>query len=176
MVKTCFEKYRNRTISSVSTLVNFFHNEQIVEFVESEIKTLWYELEKEKSPLFFKFVKAFYPINPTETLLLLNSEIESIAPTNIDIDTIDINKRKNYQSVSDDILIIIGGFADTDDLETALDLYFQYYLRRPDLFIQFYHTANAFFGLNLNYIEMDCYTQKALFKKFFTRFDSSILS
>ena len=46
-------------------------------FVEKEIKLLWDELSIEKSPAFFEFVKAFFRINPTETLLILQNEIES---------------------------------------------------------------------------------------------------
>ena len=34
------------------------------------------------------------------------------------------------------------------DLPTACDLFFQYYLKRPDLYMDFYHTANQCFGIN----------------------------
>lgn len=71
MIKACFQSYRERTISSVNTLLNIFRNETLFNFVEKEIKLLWDELSIEKSPAFFEFVKAFFRINPTETLLIL---------------------------------------------------------------------------------------------------------
>ena len=70
MIKACFQSYRERTISSVNTLLNIFRNETLFNFVEKEIKLLWDELSIEKSPAFFEFVKAFFRINPTETLLI----------------------------------------------------------------------------------------------------------
>ncbi len=60
MIKACFQSYRERTISSVNTLLNIFRNETLFNFVEKEIKLLWDELSIEKSPAFFEFVKAFF--------------------------------------------------------------------------------------------------------------------
>ena len=65
MIKACFQSYRERTISSVNTLLNIFRNETLFNFVEKEIKLLWDELSIEKSPALFEFVKAFFRINPT---------------------------------------------------------------------------------------------------------------
>ena len=64
MIKACFQSYRERTISSVNTLLNIFRNETLFNFVEKEIKLLWDELSIEKSPAFFEFVKAFFVLIP----------------------------------------------------------------------------------------------------------------
>ena len=133
MIKACFSSYRERTISSVNTLLNIFRNRTLLNFVEKEIKLLWDELLTEKSPIFFEFVKVFFRINPTETLLLLQNEIESEEKLICEWSNIDTEKGENYQHVKDDIIKILGGFADTTDLPTACDLFFQYYLKRPDL-------------------------------------------
>lgn len=76
MIKACFQSYRERTIFSVNTLLNIFRNITLYNFVEKEIKILWDELSTEQSPIFFEFVKVFFRINPTETLLILQNEIE----------------------------------------------------------------------------------------------------
>src|SRR5699024_1090401 len=142
MIKACFQSYRERTISSVNILLNIFRNETLFNFVEKEIKLLWYELSTEKSSVFFEFVKVFFRINPTETLLILQNKIESEKGVTCRWNDIDTEKGKNYQNVTDDIIKILGGFADMADFPTACDLFFQYYFKRPDLYMEFYHAVN----------------------------------
>ncbi|MBU3194934.1 ATP-binding protein [Clostridium algidicarnis] len=165
MIKSCFQSYKERTISSINTLLNIFRNDDLFYFVEGEIKIVWDELLQDKSSYFFEFVKAFSRINTTETLLILQEKVEleeSIVIKSSDIDT---EKGKNYQSVTDDIIEILGGFADITDLPTALDLFFQYYLKRPDLYMQFYHAINRYFGIRKNSMYYGFYTQITLFEK-----------
>lgn len=165
MIKACFSSYRERTISSINTLLNIFRNKELLNFVEKEIKLLWDNLSTEKSPIFFEFVKVFFRINPTETLLLLQNQIESEEKVICEWDDIDIEKGKNYQYVKNDIIKILGGFADMTDLPTACDLFFQYYLRRLDLFMEFYHAANLYFGIHRDSVYYGFYTQIILFEK-----------
>lgn len=148
MIKACFQSHRERTISSINTLLNIFRNETLFNFVEKEIKILWDELSTEKSLFFFEFVKVFFRINPTETLLILQNKIEFEEDVICEWCDIDTEKGKNYQNVTNDIIEILGSFADTDDLPTACDLFFQYYLKRPDLYMEFYHAINLYFGIN----------------------------
>lgn len=165
MIKACFSSYRERTVTSVNTLVNVFGNKELLNFVEKEIKLLWSELSTEKSPIFFEFVKVFFRINPTKTLLLLQNEIKSEERVICEWSNIDIEKGKNNRHVENDIIKILGGFSDMTDLPTAYDLFFQYYLKRPDLFMDFYHAVNIYFGIHRNTMEYDFYTQIIFFEK-----------
>lgn len=165
IIKACFQNHTERTISSINTLLNIFRNEDLYCFVEKEIKTLWDELSKGNSPFFFEFVKAFFLINPTETLLILKNKIDSEEIVIIDRSDIDTESGKNYPNVSDEIINILGGFADTDDLPTALDLFFQYFFKRPDLYMQFYHAANQYFGITKDSKHYSFYTQITFFEK-----------
>lgn len=165
IIKACFSNYRERTVSSVNTLLNIFRNKELLNFIKKEIKLLWDELSTEKSPIFFEFVKVFFRINPTATLLLLQNEIESEERVFCEWKDVDTEKRKNYHHVDNDIIKILGGFADMDDLPTACDLFFQYYLKRPDLFMEFYHAVNIYFGIHRDTIRYDFYTQKTFFEK-----------
>ena len=78
---------------------------------------------------------------------------------------IDTEKGKNYQNVTNDIIKILGGFADMTDLPTACDLFFQYYLKRPDLYMEFYHAINIYFGINKDSERYDFYTQIIFLEK-----------
>ena len=164
-IKACFSSYRERTVSSINTLLNIFRNKALFSFVEKQIKLLWDELSIEQSPIFFEFVKTFFRINPTETLLILQNEIESEERVIFECGDIDTEKNKNYQHVENDIIKILGGFANMTDLPTAFDLFFRYYLRRPDLFMEFYHAANIYFGIHKDAIRYDFYTQITFFEK-----------
>ena len=165
MIKACFQSYRERTISSVNTLLNIFRNETLFNYVEKEIKLLWYELSTEKSSVFFEFVKVFFRINPTETLLILQNKIESEKGVTCRWNDIDTEKGKKYQNVTDDIIKILGGFADMADFPTACDLFFQYYFKRPDLYMEFYHAVNLYFGINKDSVNYGYYTQITFLEK-----------
>lgn len=165
MIRVCFQNYRERTIASINTLLNIFRNETLLKFVEKEIKILWDELSTEKSPLFFEFVKVFFRVNPTETLILLQKKIESAERVTCEWKNIDTENRKNYQNVEDDIIKILGGFADMADVSTACELFFQYYLKRPDLFMDFYHAVNIYFGIHRDSVRNSFYTQITFFEK-----------
>ena len=165
MIKSCFKSYKERTISAINTLLNIFRNELLYRFVKNEIEILWKELSQEKSLYFFEFVKVFFRINPTETLLILQDKIELEKSVFIESSDIDIERGKNYQNVTNDIIEILGGFADMTDFPAALDLFFQYYLKRPDLYMQFYHAVNQYFGIKKDYMCYGLYTQITFFEK-----------
>ncbi len=165
MIDVCFKTHRERTISSINTLLNIFHNKELFNFVQQEILFIWDKLLREDSPYYFEFVKVFFGLNPTETLLLLKNKIDKEKRVNISISDIDTDEGKNDESISNDIINILGGFADMEDFPAALDLFFQYYLKRPDLYMQFYHAANRNFGISEESSYNDCDTQIIFFEK-----------
>lgn len=158
MIEKCFVPYRSRVMMSVNTLVGVFRDAGLLGFVEAEIKQLWNKLANENSPYFMDFIKAFHVVNPTETLSILDKRIDLIESANICATEIDIIYGKNYKSVDDDILTILGGFADSKDLGCALELFFRYYLKRPDMYIQFYHATNVYFSVSKDSYINDYYT------------------
>jgi len=165
MIRLCFEDYKPRTIHSINTLLSVFRNEDLHQFVAQEIKNLWSELSQEDAPWLFDFVKAFFRVDPTATLLILKNRVEVEEPVFVESKDIDFQTGKNYQNVNSDIIGILSGFADMDDLPAALDLFFQYYLKRPDLAIEFYHAINQGFGVRKESFDYDFYTQRTLFEK-----------
>jgi len=155
----CFGPYRRRTMQSINTLMNVFQSKELYSFVRSEINKLWERLKEEKTSDFWECVKAFYLFNPTETLILLKEKINESVPIEISADQIDTKRGRNYQSVDDEFIVILGGFANTENLDAALELFIRYYLKRPDLYIQFYHASNVFFGLRQDSVKNGYYTQ-----------------
>ena len=160
-----FQNYRERIISTINILVNIFANKELIEFVSNEIKIVWKKLKSENSPYFFDFVKIFFRVNPTETLVILKRKIEQEKSTIIDMSNTDILIEKNYQKIDNDIIEILSSFSGTIDFPTSLELFFQYYLKCPNLYKNFYYAVNQYFGINRESIKNDFYTQINFFRK-----------
>ena len=165
MVKACFFVYKDNTLYAVNTLLDVFHSDAIQSFVRSEIKKVWNELKETDSTGFWPFFRAFYPIDLLESLSVLHKVIEDVQPIHILADEMDTDTGKNYRAVHDDIIRILCGYADTTELDTALDLFFQYYLKRPDEYMQFYHAATSAFCITKNSELYGYQTQYKLFSK-----------
>ena len=171
MVELFFSSNRERVLFSINTLLEVFQNPSLHQYVKDELRALWRKLAEEKSPIFFDFVKMSFKLNPTETLLILKEKIESEPNICISADEIDTEKGKNYSNINDDILAILGGFASSADLDAALDLYFLYYLKRPDMFMQFYHAAIVYYCIQSDSDEYEYYTQIKFIKKLYEKSD-----
>lgn len=166
MVKAFFVSDHSKVVFSINTLLNIFRNDELHNFVRHEILTLWGELAKEGSVELPKFIKAFFMMNPIDTLLILQNKIENIESIQIDIDDLNTQDGRNYINVSDDTIEILSGFADMTDLPAAIDLLFAYYLKRPDLFMEFYHAITSRLGIDKKSHTFGYYTQITLFEKF----------
>lgn len=165
MIRTYFFVNRDRTIFAVGSLMRVFRSESVHEYVGSEIATVWKELKENEPSQFWEFMTSFYPINPTEALSLLKTAVEESPAKTIPAIDIDTEKGKNYQNISDEILTVLCGFADSEDAESAIDLFLQYYLKRPDKYIQFYHSAISGYGITSSSIDHDFRTQLLFFEK-----------
>ena len=165
MIESCFAPYHQRTIHAVNTLLAVYHNADLKNYVEEEILNLWKKLEAEDSPIFFDYLKTFFPANEVQTLLILKKRIDAESPIFIRAEDINAEDGKNFQSVSDDIINILGGFAYLENLDSALDLFFQYYLKRPDLYMQFYHAATSSFSVDKHSSEYGFRIQILFFTK-----------
>ncbi|MDR1700495.1 MAG: ATP-binding protein, partial [Lachnoclostridium sp.] len=165
IVKACFLTQRERTVSSINTLLSVFRKKELHEFVAKEIKMLWDQLAVEQPDVFFEYLKIFFGINPTESLLVLQREVEESKTMSIEFSDIDTSKGKNYKNVSDDIITILSGFADMEELSAAMELFLLYFLKRPDLYIEFYHAINTSYGIRKDSQAHGCFTQITLFEK-----------
>ena len=59
----------------------------------------------------------------------------------------DFENERNYRTIEDKTLSVLGGFAKLENYESALDLYFMYFSRRHDLYMQFYQAAENYWGV-----------------------------
>ncbi len=164
MINIWFFQKKERTIFAVNTLLRVFQSPDVHEYVKSEVKTLWNRLREDDWQKFWVFFKAFYSVNLTEALSILKSMIDSeptkdIAPEEIDTDT------KNNMSINNEIVDILCGFADTGDIDAALDLFFLYYLKQPNEYKEFYNAAISAFCIQKDTEKHGYYTPIHFFTK-----------
>ena len=149
MILCCFASNRNQTVEAINTLAEVFKKKEIHDYIQQEVQLVWNQYESENSPLFHDFVTAFYPLNSTAALLLLQKKINHTDSVLFPVDHIDTDSGKNDMRINDDVISILHGFSLSDDVDIALDLFFTYYLKRPDLFMQFYHACTLSFGISV---------------------------
>ena len=159
MILTCLKPYHGHTMRAINALYGKYQSDEMHSFLDEEIKKVWNQLKDEKSDMFWDFVKSFFPVNPLDTLLILKKRINNAECVSIPISQIDTEKGKNNVSITDDYISILGGFNRITNLDAALDLFFTYYLKRPDLYMQFYHASCTFFGIKPNSHEIGYYRQ-----------------
>lgn len=165
MIEACFGPYHKRTVQAVNTLMGVFRNTELRDYVKEEILGLWKKLEAENSPTFLEFLKTFFPVNEIQTLLIVQNLIDNVATVEMKADDIDTKEGKNCQNINDEIITILGGFSYLENLDSALDLFFQYYLKRPDLYMQFYHASTSFFSIDRHSAEHGYQPQIKYFTK-----------
>ncbi len=167
MILTCLKPYHGRTIRAINMLYGKYQNNEMRAFLDEEIRKVWNQLKAEQSDLFWDFLKAFFPVNPLETLVILKEKIHQVNRISIPASQIDTNDGKNNVSISDDYIAILSGYSGTTSLDAALDLFFAYYLKRPDLYMQFYHSSCNSYGINKGSHENGFYTQLHYIQKAF---------
>lgn len=164
MINIWFFQNKERTIFAVNTLLNIFQSPDVHEYVKSEVKTVWNRLHEDNWQDFWEFFKAFYSANLTETLSILKSMIEAeptkcFTPEEIDTDT------EKDMFITNEIVNILCGFADTGDIDAALDLFFLYYLKQPNEYKQFYSAATSAFCIQKDTKKYGYYTPIRFFTK-----------
>lgn len=173
MIGTWFFQNKEKTIFAVNTLTNLFQSEDVYRYVTSEVKKVWNQLKGSDPQRFWAFFNSFYPVNPVEALSILKEKIDCIDPVEITADRIDTETGKNHQDIKDDIISILSGYADDhSDLDAALDLFFLYYSKRPDMYMQFYHASVNAFCIQKDSYRYGYYTQIRFFTKLYEHSDN----
>ncbi len=165
MIRFSFPNNKERTISVVNILLDIFRNNEIIDYLSSQIVSLWDELESEKSDYFFDYLKTFSQFNPTKTLLFIKQRIRDIPSIYFDLSSCEKKKREQSDFIYDETIIILGGFTNTRMLPEALDLFFEYFLKRGDLYWEFTNAVIQFFGIDSESSTNDFYTQIVFVEK-----------
>ena len=153
MLELCFLSFRQRTIHALNVLGTVFGCPEMHNFISDEVGVVWEKYSHESTASFWELVKAFYPINQEQTLIFLQKQIEetqAVIVANNDI----CGVNEGYHP-KDNIIEVLGGFFELENIDAALDLFFEYYKKRPDLYKQFLDAATFNYGINRKNLEHD---------------------
>lgn len=150
MIEACFEKFPERTVQALNTLMGVFQVQDLHDYVKDEINRVWKKLQSEENPHFWNFVKIFYHVNEEETLLLVQKKIEEEPTVHVEASDLSSDRQSKTSLFveTEDILSVLSGFADShENIDAALDLFFCYYLKRPDKYKKFREIAINNYGI-----------------------------
>ncbi len=167
MIDICFKFNKARTISACNILLNVFSDATVQKHIEHEINYVWDNLKSDQDR-FLPFLKAFHMVRPTETLLIIQKQIEAEAPTAFDVNSIDFKKANNGKEIKNVIIHILSSFSIHEQLPEAIDLLLIYYKKRPDLFIEFYWLFTGRYGINKDSDRFQYYTQNTVVEHLLT--------
>lgn len=166
IIEIYFEINKTRTVIACNTLLNVFSDTTVQEYLKQEINLVWDKL-KSNQERFLPFLKAFHMIRPTETLCIIQEQIESEISKNFDVRSIDFKETSKLRQIDDEIINVLGDFSKEKSLFEAIELLFTYYKKRPDLFMQFYWVFIERYGFSEDSNLIQYYTQKTVLKRFF---------
>ena len=159
MVESCFFINKVKTIEACTILLNIFTEEKSQKYVEEQIESVWNRLWPDVDK-FIPFFRAFFPVKPTDTLVLLKNLIDAKEQRDFDMRAISLSRTKNEKDIDDDIIGILCAFTLKEQFSTAVELLLCYYQKQPDLFEQVYTAFVREFGVNKDSKSFDYYTQK----------------
>ncbi len=157
LITIAFPQYKHKVIYAISTILEIFRSEGLGQYVKSEIKFAW-----EKAPVEYEseYLEAFYLIDPIKALIIIKKKIEGEAIVSFDLQSLDIEKKKNYHRIETKEIEILGGYKYTDYYAEAIELMLLYYEKRPDLVMDFYFAITE--GLFDKYSGNTNYKQESL--------------
>lgn len=161
MIEACFFINKEKTVEACNTLLNLFAGEAIQEYIKGQIEEVWDRLYPETDK-FIPFFRAFFPVRPTDALIILNDLINEAEQRDFDVRSIPLSKTKCNANIDDAVIAILCGFTGQEQFQAAVELLLRYYQKRPDLFEQVYSAFVGEFGVNRESKGSDYYTQKTV--------------
>ncbi len=165
MLENCFFSFRQRTIRSIGMLLNVYASEEMAKLIAKDICSVWDNLKSKNHPQFWHIVKTFFSFKPIDTLILLKDRIDHQNSIVFDATKMSFQSVEKDNRVEDEVLEILGKFAYLEQLPTAIDMFFLYFSKRPDLFSQFCHIATSGWGIDHITDRYAFYTQIQLGEK-----------
>lgn len=146
IMELVFESNLDVVYSHVINLENTFYNEHNREYLTQEIRKVWQYLKSKKSNQYLKFVSLFARFDIGEAIILAREEIDHVEQYTGNVDF----KIESGVIFSDLILKIIDSISYTDNYKYATQLFYEYLIKQPQRFDQFYFAIIQDWKINYN--------------------------
>lgn len=148
IIKDLFQNYRYKLIYSLNTIIRLFNNDECINYIEYQVNNVWNTIEDENEN--FEYVKTFYRINEEKSLAYIKSKIDKIEKEEIFIESLDLEERKNNNSIKSEMVEVLGGFKYSSNYELALELIIYYFNKKPSEIFDFYILFSDRLGYDQN--------------------------
>lgn len=145
IIRSSFARYRSRVVYTFSTLVNLFRTDELMEFLETEVKTAWAEI-KNDGTLIEAFIEAFIYFIPDEALFHAQQKIMELPILQQDLTDYDFEKNANYEVIWSPIIERLADFRHSDYFSDAVDLAIICFERNNEQPMDFYHLIRNRWG------------------------------
>ena len=172
MLRTCFEINRGRTIEACNILINVFADESVRGYLEEQINVVWNDL-KDEPERFVPFFNAFHMINPTESLLILQAQIEKEDSVEFDAKSIEL-KADDSKTIENEIISNLCSYKYTEQESEAIELLLSLYDKRPDLFLEVYSALTHVLGIDKDSAYYDYCVQKTIISNLAQKMDEQV--
>lgn len=147
-----FPKYKNKIIYALNTIIDLFRTDDIEKYIEFQVNKSW---ESAESSLQGEYLKCFYNLNMEKALQMIKNSIDEMEARTVDMSTFDFEKHKNYHSISNDQISILGGFKYSKYFRDAIELLLYLFDVRPDLVMELYFTFTTKYSFDLHSHSLD---------------------
>lgn len=132
---TFFPQYKERIIYSLNTIMSVFNSEKIREYVIDQIKTAWDDANKDYE---MEYAKSFFNADPVRALMVVREYIKNLEYCEYSITEEEIEKNKKTNFGINNIIELLSKFKYTELFAEAIELFFEFFEKRQDLFMDFY--------------------------------------
>lgn len=160
IIRRCFPSYRQKIVYAVNTILKLFYTEEISNYLITEIGLVWDEYTTQGNSNFIEYMKMFYSVRELETLKYINEFVSNLEGISYDVAGINFEQLNKNHHVDDVYLNILDGYGYSSNRKAAIELIIKYYMKRPDIFMDFYFCLTDRFGIDRNSYHNDYIIQQ----------------
>lgn len=147
-----FPEFSNKLVYALNTLIKLFYSEDTKNYIEEQVNMSWNKADQSQQA---EYLKCFHALNEEKSLSILKQKIDSIKCIEMDISQVDIESKKNSNSIRCEEIAILSSFKYSEYFEDAMDLMLLYYKKRPDLIMDFYFAFSDRLSFDVNSHKLD---------------------
>lgn len=174
LLEVGFRNFRSGVVEATSVLWNIFSSDEVHSYLDSEIKKVWDIFENESEQIFCEYVKVFHDFRPLDALLFVKDNVDCVENQVIDIDKIDY--KKNEYRPNDMILELLTGYRYQENLESAIELIYNYVNKNQNVFREAYECIKNYYSINKYSDRNDYQVEKTIIETLKNKRESEVLT
>ena len=170
LIECLYPKCILKMINAFNMINSIFADKETEQYLIEEVKKVW---DKEPYNSDSKFLTYFYNVNRIKAIGIMKKEIEKESVKLIDLSDFDFKSKMNNEGIDNKKIEILSSFKYGELNEEAIELLIEYFIKRPDLVMDFYFGFTLNMGIDENSIENNFKYEKKIIDKFINKIHKS---